>query len=492
MKIVQYQQPNYQQVPGTMEPIPIREFRGLNLFDPLSIDESFFTEVVNMDSTDFPALQTRQGYTVDYSEDTTGSIGVKGMTTFRLPTGEEELHVIFEGKGWRAKLGNNWRALPFSQSGQSMSYEFATAFVPDSNSINPGVEQVALFMQNGGGKTYMYTQGQGTYVVDDLPDTARFITSYQNRLWCVVDNELWASKLDQPTEWEVVTAEGESAAYRRQIETRNGEPASVLDGSFTRLFIGSPNMTQELYGGVPSQFNVQPISGDIGPINMKSTVTLDGIMYFINKNGIYQYAGGTLPDKDFAEVINDLIQNVGSSSNSNYDSLRISGGTDGEKVYFFVNEKFIVYDPRPGINTWTTYEGISAHHFAVFQNKLYIGDRQGRVLKIGGNTDNGTAINWRVTTKALSVNAISRKQRWYKLWIAAELNGTMKVEMSETVDGNDWVEVGTMVGSGEGVRRFIVPVDKFALSNYIRLRISGTGFCKLHEITRYQRQLPLY
>lgn len=490
MKPVQYVLPQYQDVGGNQEGVSIREFKGINLFDPLSIDESFFTDIVNMDTANYPALTTRPGYTVDYSV-TSGvtSVGIQGMTTFRLPSGTEELHVIIEGNGWRVKNSGTWRPLPFQMSGQNMSYQFATALV-DDNSVS--VNQVCLFTQNGGGKTYFYTQGQGTQQVAVLPDTARFITAYQNRLWCVVDNELWSSKLDQPLQWEVVTTEGDSAAYRRQIETRNGERASMLNGNFTRLMIGSPNMVQELFGGVPSQFNVQPVTGDTGPVNMKGTVTLDGMLYYVNKRGIYQYAGGALPDKDFSEVIGTLIKNVQSSTTSNTDGLRTTAGTDGKKLFFFVDENMFVYDPRPGIQAWSKWSGIVPNHFQVFAGDFYIGDRQGRVLKMGGETDAGTDINWSFTTKAFTVAAVANKQRWYKLWISAELRGTMNVYASTSISGNDFELISTYTANSEVVQRFIIPVRKLARANYIRIKVTGTGYFKLHEITRNQRQLPLY
>ncbi|MFD1990102.1 hypothetical protein ACFSGI_09040 [Paenibacillus nicotianae] len=492
MKPIQYQQSQYQDVGGKQVPITIREFKGLNMFDPLSIDDVFFTDIVNMDSTNYPSLTTRSGYVVDYSVPISdpGASGVKGMFVFRLPDGTEELHCIFSDQTWRVKKGSTWRILPGQISGQSMSYQFATAYV-DSDALS--IHQTCLFMQSGGGRTYYYTEGQGTQVVSQLPENARYITSYQNRLWCVVDNELWASKLDDPLTWDINTAEGESAAYRRQIETKNGEKASALNGNFTRLTIGSPNTVQELYGGVPSQFNVQPVTFDTGPINMKSTITLDGIMYFVNKNGVYEYSGGTIPDKSLSEIINKLVKNVTQASTSNTDSFRVTGGTDGKKLFFYINDTFLVYDPRPGVQTWSKYSGIVPAHFAVFNNQLYIGDRQGRILRIEGNTDAGNAINWSAITKPFSNSSISQKLRWYKIFVQAEFTGTMNIMLSKTIDGDDFEQVGTTTGSGADVtKRIIIPVGKFARENHIRIKLTGSGYARIHEITRNQRQLPLY
>lgn len=492
MRPIQYPPPQYQDVGGKQVPITIREFRGLNLFDPLSIDDTFFTDIVNMDSTNYPSLTTRPGYIVDFSVPISdaGASGVKGMFVFRLPDGTEELHAIFADQTWRVKNGNTWRILPGQISSQSMSYQFATAMI-DSDIL--GIHQTCLFMQNGGGKTYYYVGGQGNQSISQLPDGARYITSYQNRLWCIVDNELWGSKLDDPLTWDINTAEGESAAYRRQIETKNGEKVSMLNGSFTRLTIGSPNTVQEMYGGVPSQFNIQPVTADAGPINMKSTVNLDNVMYFVNKNGVYEYTGGAVPDKSLSEIVNKLVKNVTQSKTANTDGFRVTGGTDGKKIFLYINDIFIVYDPRPGVQTWSKYTGIIPAHFAVFNNQLYIGDRSGRILRVEDTTDNGQPINWSLTTKPFSNSSISQKQRWYKMFIQAEFTGNMNIYLSKTVDGDDFELVGTATGSGiDETKRVIIPVSKYARENHIRIKLSGSGYARLHEITRTQRQLPLY
>lgn len=492
MKPIQYSQPTYQDVTGVMEPISIREFKGLNLFDPLSIDDTFFTDIVNMDSTNYPSLTTRTGFVVDLAVPISdaGASGVKGMFVFRLPDGTEELHAIFADQTWRVKKGTAWRILPGQISSQSMSYQFATARVDDDAL---GIHQTCLFMQNGGGKTYYYLGGQGTQQVTQLPDSARYITSYQNRLWCVVDEELWSSQLDNPLSWDIDTSKGESATYRRQIETKNGERASSLNGNFNRLTIGSPSTVQELFGGIPSQFNIQPIANDTGPINMKSAVNLDGIMYFVNKNGVYQYSGGTIPDKGMSEIINKLVKNVSQSSTSNTDGFRLTGGTDGKKLFFYINDTFLVYDPRPGVQTWSKYSGIVPAHFAVFNNQLYIGDRTGRILRVEGTTDAGNPIAWSVTTKPFSNASISRKSRWYKIFVQAEFTGTMNIMLSKTIDGDDFEQVGTVTGSGPDVtKRVIIPVSKYARENHVRIKLTGNGYARIHEITRTQRQLPLY
>jgi len=126
----------------------------------------------------------------------------------------------------------------------------------------------------------------------------------------------------------------------------------------------------------------------------------------------------------------------------------------------------------------------------LMNHELYIGDDQGRVLKLGGTTDGGNPISWHVITKPFNNASLAQKMRWYKLWIVADVpaGSTLQVFLSRSVEGEDWTEITPfMQGS-----RIIIPVSNFANENYLRVKIAGTGPVKIREITRQQRQLPLY
>ncbi|MNW61270.1 hypothetical protein D3C74_393140 [compost metagenome] len=172
-------------------------------------------------------------------------------------------------------------------------------------------------------------------------------------------------------------------------------------------------------------------------------------------------------------------------------------GTDGTRVFFnladgMTNDKMLVYDSRSGIQSWCLWRGIRAVQFASIGSDFFIGDALGRVLKLGGTTDAGLNIGWEVISKPFNGGSLAQKMRWYKLWVVVELSGSMQIDLSPSITGDDWVRVQEISGTGTQIKRIIIPVAKFARENWIRVRFLGTGYVKIHEFTRQTRQLPLY
>ena len=461
--LIQKQRPNYQPVPGVLAPIPIREFRGVNTFDPLSIADNFFMDMENMISDDYPAISVRPGYSVLG----TFSGPIRGMGVWK----NQELHVIANGEWW--KYTGSWTKLA---TGLDPNAEWSfTNFQGSFSDIN-------LIASNGVDPIKKYN-GSSVSNLSGAPSGGNFVTTYQNRVWCAVGKELHACALDNAEQW--TKFDGfEDDSYVKDMESTAGEDINMLSGGLTKLTIGMKNSLHELYGGLPSDFNTRLVTEDTGVINYKSAVIQDGIMRFIHRTGVYEYAGGVIPDKSFSEIVKGYIDPVS-------DSV---AGTDGIKLYFKMQlNRILVYDPR--FQTWNVWRGIDATHFINLGGFLYIGDENGRVLLLGQETDGGTPISWYVTTKPFTNQSISQKLRWYKIWLTMDFAAgtTITVSLSRTVDEEDWEEVFTYTAPGNiESKRIIIPVSKMANENYIRLKIEGTGWARIHEITRQQRELPLF
>lgn len=465
MRPIQYTTPKYQPLPGILPPIPIREWRGVSTYDALSLDDGYFTDMQNMTTDDYPAVSTRSGYSV---------IGQAGSKVLGLGVWKDrELHVVFNDGTWRRWNGGEWSQLA---SGLNTSADWSfTSFQGNLDDIN-------LIGSNGIDPIKRY-DGSSVQNLSGAPSEGNYITTYQNRLWCAVGKELHACALDRPTEWQKFQGL-EDDSYGKDMESTRGEDINMLTGSLTKLTIGMANSLHELYGGLPSDFNTRLITEDTGLINNKAAITQEGFMRFMHRNGIYEYGGGVLPNKGFSDVIGKLVSGITPES---------VAGSDGTKLYFQLPDRMLVFDPRPGVQAWSMWKGVQATQFVMMQNQLYVGDAQGRVLRLGGSNDGGNAITWSATTKPFNNGSIAQKQRWYKLWIVVELTGSMDVHLSPSVTGDDWVHVQSISGgSSPQVRRVIIPVGKFALENWIRVRFSGTGWARIHEFTRQTRQLPLY
>ncbi|MEK8128352.1 hypothetical protein WMW72_10600 [Paenibacillus filicis] len=454
--------------PGIMPPQSVRIFKGLNTFDPLSIDDSFFTDMSNMTLDEYPTLTAGPGYSVLG----TPVAKVLGLGTWK----DAELHAVFADGTWRKWNGSAWTTLA---SGLNTTAEWTfTNFEGNLNAIN-------LIGSNGVDPIKRY-DGSTVQNLSGAPTGGNYITTYQNRLWCAVGKEVHACALDRPTEWTTFGGTDEDS-YVKDIETSRGENVSFLSGSLSKLTIGTPNSLQELYGGIPKDFNVQIVSESEGFPSNKSAVTADGVMRFINRSGIYSYGGASLPDSDFSDVIKKFITGVDASC---------VAGSDGTRLYFRIGSRVLIYDTRSEVRSWVAWTGVNVTRFTIFQGELYAGDEAGRVIKLGGTTAGGAPISWRAVTKPFTNNTIAQKQRWLKLWTYWEFaaGSTLNVYLSKSISGDaDWELVQTITGTGEPtMQRIIVPVNKYTLEHHIRIKFEGTGWARMHEYMRQIRQLSIH
>jgi hypothetical protein len=371
---------------------------------------------------------------------------------------------VFNDGTWRRWTGSTWLTL---KSGLSTTAEWSfTNFQGNLPGIN-------LIGANGVDGLHRY-DGSTVQAFGDAPQGIKYITTYQNRLWGAVGKEILACALDQPDQWNLFNGT-EEESYGKEMESTRGENVNGLSGSLTKLTISMPNSLHELYGSVPSDFATRLVTEDEGVSNHKSMTTLLGIMRFIHRNGIFEYAGGVLPSNEFSQIVGPYAQQV--------DSQTVAG-SDGKKLYFGIGGEILVYDPRPGIEAWNVWNGINPLHMVQLKNELYI----------GGTVDGIDPIQWHAVSKPFNNGSMAQRQRWYKMWIIVDLapGSILNVYLSPSASGEDWTLIKTVSGGNLQSQRVMIPVKDFAMEHWIRMKLAGTGWARIHEITRQQRALPMY
>jgi len=466
--------PRIQQRPATIQ----REFRGVNKLDAFSIGPVYASDMKNLTSSKYPALTVRPGYA-----QIGATIGTKilGLGAWK----DKELHAVFDDGTWRKFDGSSWVTL---KSGLSTTAEtYFTNFQGSFDNIN-------LIMANGVDPVQRY---DGTNVTNlaNAPSGAKYITTYQNRLWVSMngDKEIRASALDNAEDWTPSIVD-DSKPFGKEIESPIGETINGLFGELSKLTISFPNSIRKLLGGVPSDFNDQSVAQTLGILNNKSAVTVDGTMYMINSKGLYSYSGGVAPDKSYSELVQYYIDNVNASAQN-----QSAAGSDGKNLYFAIPissstapDTIIEYDKS--YRSWNVWKDIQALHFVRMGNDFYIGDARGRVLKMGGTTDAGTAISWHWVSKPFTASSMAQAIRWIRMWVTVDLpvGSSMQVHLSKSVSGEDWEPVGSITASSNIIKQPIY-VQSYKVSNasQIRFKIAGTGPATIHEVAFEQEEFPL-
>ena len=460
---------------GITDPIPIRTFNGL--YKPedegFNLPDNLFTELINFCPDEYPAIKTRPGYEV---VGTFGTGPVLGMGAWK----DQELHVIFSDGTWRRlNSDGTWTTLA---SGLSTSAEWSFCnFKGNLGGINligaNGVDPIKRY----DGSTLQNRSG--------APAGGKYITTQSNRLYCAVGNVLKFSALSKATDWTTANDAGEI-----ELNTRDGEDINGLNAGNGHVTVFKPSTIHELYGKGPSSYSLDQVADDIGATGNKAVTVHDETLPFISRNGIFQYAGGIRPKREFSDPVNKYIAGMNKSQAS-----KCVAGSDGKYIYFAIpygtatqNNIILQYDPNH--KTWYAWDNIAVTHMIRVGQYLYFGDATGRVLRVGGTTDARNTITSTAITKPFTAASMARKQQWFKLWVVASIpNGsTLKIYVSGEPTGENWTLARTLSASTDiQFQKILVPTNSIANKNAVRIKIVATGPVTIHEITRQLRELPM-
>lgn len=458
---------------GVGSPIPIRKFEGVYRPEDegFNLPDELFTELINFAPTNYPALSTRPGYSV---------IGTYGSRVLGLGAWKgTELHAVFNDGTWRKWDGSTWTQLA---SGLDTSAEWTFCnFKGNLSAIN-------LIGSNGVDPIKRY-DGSTVQNLANAPVGGKYITTQGNRLYCAVDNFVHFSALNEADDWTTVDDAGNIP-----VNTADGETINALSAGNGYVTIFKPSSMFELYGKGPQSFWSDEIASDIGVTGNKAITVFDKTMPFLSRDSIFRYSGGIRPARDYSEPVQQFV-----NSSNKAQTAKGVAASDEEYIYFGlplgssnVNNRILQHYPHRG--TWYTWDGIAACQMLRIGDKMYFGDESGRVLQLGGTTDNGTSITATAVTKPFTSAVIARKQHWFKIWIVATIaaGSSLAVYISRYPSGDNWIHAKTLTANSDmQFQEMLVPTNTVADANAVRLKIVANGPVTIHEITRQLRELPM-
>lgn len=466
----------WQPLSGVQDPIPIRRFDGVYKPDDegFNLSDGLFTELSNYAPDEYPAIKTRPGFAV--LNGFTG-VSVLGMGAWK----DSELHVVFGDGTWRRlNSDGSWSTLA---SGLNTTAEWTFCnFKGNLSTIN-------LIGTNGVDPVKRY-DGSSVQNLANAPAGANYMTTQSNRLYCAVGNLLKYSALNEADDWTTVDDAGEI-----ELNTRDGETINGLNAGNGHVTAFKPSSLHELYGKGPKSYQLDQIAADIGSTGNKAVAVYDETLPFISRDGIYRYAGGIRPQRDYSTPVHNFVKRMNPSH-----FAKCAAGNDGRYLYFAIpfgtatqNNRILQYDPIH--QSWYTWEGISAKFMIRVRDKFYIGDSEGRVFRVEGSKDFSVLpITATAITKPFTAQSIARKSHWFKLWVVAsiEAGSTLQVFVSGQAEGESWTLATTLTPeTGVQYKEILIPTNSIAAANAVRLKLVAAGVVTIHEITRQLRELPM-
>lgn len=316
-----------------------------------------------------------------------------------------------------------------------------------------------------------------------MPDMD-FMCENENRLWGCKGSTVYACKPGDIFNWNVFDG----------ISTDSFSVSVGSPGDFTGCisYKGYPCFFKEdyiykVYGDKPSNFQLLcSASSGVAKNCEKSLAVAGETLFYMSRTGICAYAGG-IPS-NISECFGDTRYT---------DAV---AGSDGNKYYVSMKEaatcKYVlfVYDTRfgtwhkedsPGISSFARCDGVL---HLITDNGVYCIDDGSKYTS--GLSDDGD-IDWfcefadiyEYSTYNKRSSPLASKKGTVRFYIRAELekDASMKVEIK--FDSEDsWQQVASELGSTRK-RTCVFPIIP-RRADHFRLKLSGTGECTIHSITR--------
>lgn len=306
---------------------------------------------------------------------------------------------------------------------------------------------------------------------------------------------IYYSKFLDETNWTDALSSGFFQYY-----TTNGGPVTALRefGGVVLAFKADAMAEIVGTGQTTQKHRLVDISNRIGCVNHKTIAEVStpngAALFFLGQNDVYVFSAGQ--PAPIGEKVRRYINAINAAQIG-----RCWAGTDGIRYFLGLitganlqPDTLLMYDPR--YNKWRIRQiNDNLRYSANLNNVWYTGDANGQTFKMQqGQSDNGTAIAWMITTKDFDEGAPELEKEYFELHIQmlAPTGTTFKVEVS-TDQGTTWTQIGDPITTQSISQDMpvIVPLDTVPISHWTMFRLSGSGEVTIYNLQRYFRIHPM-
>ena len=319
-----------------------------------------------------------------------------------------------------------------------------------------------------------YTEAGEVTLTRTVPDLD-YVCENENRVWGCKDNTIYCSKLGDPFNWNVFDG---LATDAYAVDTGSA-------GNFTGCisYLGYPVFFKEdhiykVYGTMPSNFQVMGTEA-LGVMEGcgKSLAAAGEVLFYLSRGGVMAYSG-SLP-QCISRQLGRLATSMGVA------------GTDGLHYYLSAQGEgerwsLLVYDTQTKL--WHREDDTHATHFAASSGTLYLLNEAGEIWTVGETAQPSEEaqqegmVEWEAEFADFTDGSPDKKGL-FRLHIRLEVEEGGKVQAWVQVDSDGtWLPMGQPIGPTTK-RSFQLPMVPRRGDHY-RLKLTGTGGCRIYSITR--------
>lgn len=329
---------------------------------------------------------------------------------------------------------------------------------------------------------YEVPDGETISVERTMPDID-FPVESENRIWgCKWDNtinEIYASAQGDPTNWSNYMGTSQDS-YTLSLGSDGAFTGSTVHGGYVMFF--KENVIHKLYGSKPSNYQLTNVTArGIGRGSDKSAVIVNETLYYLSKNGVCQYAGGSPSG----------IYNV--FGGKRYKNA--VAGRMGDKYYISMadnDNKYHVFTYDETMDMWFKEDNLQFKFCSESKGNLYIVDANNDLWVADYENYDGAFKNiiteepdfeWFAETGDIGIQEPDYKfYQDFQIRLTTKANTKVKVYMQYDSDG-EWHLADTIEKQRKGC--YTIPIHTPKVDHF-KMKIAGKGDCKIYLISKYR------
>ena len=335
-----------------------------------------------------------------------------------------------------------------------------------------------------GKKTITFNKENPLTVERKIPDLD-YVVESENRLWgCRWDgdiNEICASAQGDATNWSKFLGTSQDS-YRLTVGSDGVFTGAAVQQGYVMFF--KENVIHKIYGSKPSNYQITNVAGR-GIMNgsSKSAVIVNETLYYLSKNGVCQYGGGT-PSGIYAPFGRERYRDgvAGKSGDKYYISMK---DRNGRYNLFCFDETLNMWFREDDTEVKFFAEDKGNLYFINGKNELWVTDYENYDEEYALIASKERPFEWFAETGDIGIQEPDCKI-YSDIQIRLEMDAAATVSIFTQYDSDgQWVEQERIKNRPKGsyTVSFCTPkVDHF------KLRICGRGDVKIYSVSKWFEQ----
>jgi hypothetical protein len=409
---------------------------GVSGFD---IRDNEATEMENGQHGDSPAFRVR------YPRTLTAEITGTGR---HLGQKADDYLTVVEDKTWKYLDGSTLKTIgSLTGTGDACSVNFMGD----------------VLLVNGTDKKVW--NGSSLTDISDMPSGLLYLTVHANRVYGAKSTSLYFCALRDSDDWSTAGDAGQI-----QVETPDGDEVTGLVTYANHVIYFTENSMHELYGTGPHNYSFQTLSNSIGCVNNRTIKEVNGILYFLGRDGVYAYDGGTLP-----KIISEKVK-------KHIDEATFANACAGvyKDIYYLYTGSVVITFSK-GI--WNVEDDAGVVEFVNLNGVLYGLTADGITEMVDADGDEEVTATW--VSKWFSFDNAGSTKFVRNIYVVCDIptGGSIVVYITNDLKGSEYTEIGTIDASTKiQNQKIMLATNVMFDSDWYKIKLDMVGQCTVHAI----------